>query len=203
MNGDGYTDLIWQNQQDGTVSTWLMQKTQMLSGVVLSRVSDTNWKIVGVADANGDGKVDFFWHNRTTGMVSIWLMDGIRMADAVVLSPDSVADVSWQIAGVGDMNGDGYPDLVWQNQTNGLLSVWYLRGSRMVNWAMLNPSQVADTNWKIRAVADLDGDGKPDLIWQHQATGTISTWLMNGNVMRAGLLLTPSVVPDTNWKIVR
>ena len=41
-----------------------------------------------------------------------------------------------------------------------------------------------------------------DLFWQHQGDGRISVWLMDGVRVVAGTLLSPSLVLDTNWKIV-
>jgi hypothetical protein len=61
---------------------------------------------------------------------------------------------------------------------------------------------VTDLNWKIRAVGDINNDGRTDLVWQHGTQGLVSTWLMNGTSMTAGTLLNPSQVPNTNWKIV-
>jgi hypothetical protein len=205
LNRDGHVDLVWHHESEGWVSTWLMNGTTMISGVLLSpqRVADTNWRIVGVADGNGDGHPDLYWHHRVTGMVSVWLMNGTSLVEGLVLAPERVEDTNWNVAAVGDMNGDGHPDLVWQHAVSGLVSTWFMRGSRMIEATLLNPSQVADLNWKIRALGDVDADGQTDLVWQHQVTGVISTWLMNGASMKAAFLLTPSQVPDTNWKIAR
>ena len=41
-----------------------------------------------------------------------------------------------------------------------------------------------------------------DILWQHQIWGALTVWLMNGTTMTSAALLTPSVVSDTNWKIV-
>ena len=65
----------------------------------------------------------------------------------------------------------------------------------------MSPNQVADTNWKIRAVGDVNRDGHLDLIWQHVTSGQISAWLMNAIGMASGTLLTPGSVPDLNWRI--
>ena len=43
--------------------------------------------------------------------------------------PDSGND--WKIVGVGDFNGDGKPDLVWQHK-DGWLSLWYMNGFTML-----------------------------------------------------------------------
>ena len=67
---------------------------------------------------------------------------------------------------------------------------------------LLSPGQVPDTDWKIRAVDDVNGDFHPDLLWQHQTTGLISAWLMKGRERVDGVLLIPDRVADTNWRIV-
>jgi hypothetical protein len=35
-------------------------------------------------------------------------------------------DVQWRIAGVGDFDGDGYADLVWENTATGQRGIWLL-----------------------------------------------------------------------------
>ena len=65
----------------------------------------------------------------------------------------------------------------------------------------LNPIQVGDTDWKIRAVIDLDGDGQTDLIWQHMSDGYLSVWLMNGITAVNTIYLSPSNV-GSSWKIM-
>jgi hypothetical protein len=115
---------------------------------------------------------------------------------------NQVPDVNWKIVGVGDLNHDGHPDLVWQHQTSGQISVWLMNGTRMMSAVLISPSVVSDLNWKIKAIGDINGDGLDDLIWQNDASGVISAWLMNGTTMTASPLLNPYQITDTNWKIV-
>ncbi len=33
-------------------------------------------------------------------------------------------------------------------------------------------------DWKVAGVADFNGDGNPDLLWQQQSTGAVIVWLI-------------------------
>ena len=64
----------------------------------------------------------------------------------------------------------------------------------------MTPVQAADTDRKIRAVIDLNGDGQTDLIWQHMSDGLLGAWLMqNGTTAANMLFLNPSGV-GSSWK---
>ena len=204
FNGDGHPDLLWHHRTQGWVSAWLMNGTRQVTGVSLfpDRVADTNWEIMATGDFNGDGRRDILWQHRIDGLISVWLMNGTTLMDGRLLTPDRVASPEWRIAGAGDFNGDGKSDIVWQNDVNGWLSVWYMDGTSMADGVWLNPADVGDTDWKIRAVGDINADGRPDLLWQHLGDGSVAAWFMNGVNQIGGTLLSPSAVPDLGWKIV-
>ncbi len=204
LDGDGQMDLVWQNIADGRVSVWLMNGLTQRAGTLLSipQVPDTNWRIRSVGDLNGDGRADLFWQHDGDGRIAVWLMNGLTVIDGTLLNPSQVPDTNWKIVGTADFNGDGSRDLVWHHQTDGRIAVWFMNGTSMVAGTSTSPGQVPDTSWKIRAVGDFNLDGHPDFIWQNIVDGRISAWLMNGLSLTAGVLLTPSQVPDTNWHIV-
>jgi hypothetical protein len=78
------------------------------------------------------------------------------------LTPSAVPDTNWRIVGIADFNSDGHSDLLWQqHQTSGLISVWYMNGLTRTEGVLLSPGQVLDTNWKIRAVWDINEDFPP------------------------------------------
>ena len=39
-----------------------------------------------------------------------------------------VGGTDWDLEGVGDLTGDGKPDLVWRNTTTGENAVWQMNG---------------------------------------------------------------------------
>ena len=202
FNLDGEPDILWQHT-NGDISAWLMRGSQQLSGslFVPSSTGQPDWRAVGIADMNRDGWQDILWRNRVTGQVSVWLMNGMTRIDGRLLTPDTVADTNWEIVGTGDFNMDGWVDLVWRHKTQGSLSVWFMNGTTMRSGTSLSPDRVADTNWKIRTVTDVNGDYKPDLVWEN-TSGQISTWVMNGLTLAQGVLFAPAAISDPNWEIV-
>jgi hypothetical protein len=203
LDQDGQVDLVWQNIADGRVAAWLMNGLTCREGLLFSpgQVADTDWRIRAVGDFSGDGKADLIWQHETQGLVAIWVMNGLQLIDGRLLST-SATDLTWQIVGGGDFDGDGYRDLVWQNRITDEISIWLMAGTTVASTALIPPGLRHDTNFTVRAVGDIDGDGWPDLIWQHELSGLLMCWLMDATTLRTAASLTPAAVPDTNWHIV-
>jgi hypothetical protein len=86
FNGDGKSDILWQNSVNGQRVIWVMNGTSYSSYVDLGIVA-TSWKIVGSADFNADGNQDILWGNRVTGQRVIWLMNGTSYAVMLTWEP--------------------------------------------------------------------------------------------------------------------
>lgn len=198
FNLDGRNDILWQNQATGHLSVWRMNGINQSDDIAVSPgvVADTNWKIVGTLDANRDGSVDILWQH-DGGWVSIWLMNGETLSQAVELSANATADPRWRIVATGDMDRDGYQDIIWQHQ-NGAVSVWFMNGTQLRGGQVI--ASLSDANWRVRGADDFDRDGNVDLLWHHAATGHVAVWQMSRTTLVDGILLGFSV-PDTNWQI--
>lgn len=113
-NGDGFADIIFQNNLDFALAVNLMEDDYVIDhGVRLENTMNTSWRLQAAGDMDGDGKVDLVLRNIATGEVSIQLMDGINIAThgAAIAGPGG----TWEIAGTGDYNGDGRDDISWVN----------------------------------------------------------------------------------------
>jgi hypothetical protein len=137
--------------------------------------------IAGLGDFNGDGKADILWRNNTTGDVSIWLMNGTSVAsqgDLGIVSPSS----GWVIQGVGDFNGDGKADILWQNSTSGEIYIWLMNGTAISSQG--SPGAVsASSGWVIQGAGDFDGNGTSDILWRNSSSGEIYIWFMSGTTI--------------------
>ena len=150
LNGDGRADVIWQNTVVGTLGVWYLDGRAVI-GVASFNVGmpDSNWKIAGAGDLNADGRADVIWQNHATGSIGGWLMDGHSVIGQSSFSYDKVADLNWKIHGVGDTNGDGYADLIWQNMSTGRLAVWFLKNFSVLQTDWLSTTSVDPATWRV------------------------------------------------------
>ncbi|OGG73249.1 hypothetical protein A3A38_03915 [Candidatus Kaiserbacteria bacterium RIFCSPLOWO2_01_FULL_53_17] len=84
---------------------------------------------------------------------------------------------------VADINADGKQDMLWQNSTTGSAHAWLSNGTASFTSSVslkIQGSTVSDPAWKLVSAADVNADGKQDLLWQRSTSGTIAAWSSNG-----------------------
>ena len=199
FNGDGKADILWRNSSTGENYIYFMNGTVILpSEGSIRTIPDQSWKVAGVGDFDGDGKADILWRNSATGENYIYPMNGLTIKPTEGLIR-TVPEQSWQVAGVGDLDGDRKADIVWRKSSTGENYLYPMDGLTIKSTE--GPIRtVPDTAWRIRGVADLDGDGKADIVWRHSVTGSNYLFPMNGTTIKPteGFL---RGVADLTWQI--
>ncbi len=206
VNGDGFPDLIWWNNQTGELSDWTMQGNALIqANADFDTVPDTNWKPVAAADVvdNTSGNPpawELVFQNTATGEISRWSMSGTTVVNYGGDLSTLGASSPWQIVGAPDIDGDGKSDLLFWNNSTGEVSYWStdLANSRVLSFND-DITQVANTDWHLVGSEDTNGDGHSDLLWWNASTGELSRWLMNGTTVTSfgGDELQ---VSDTTWQ---
>ena len=200
FNGDGRSDVLWRHD-NGQLSNWLGQPNGGFVGNDANAMVgvSTSWQVAGTGDFNGDGRDDILWRSNA-GQLSDWLgtaSGGWQGNDGNALV--TVA-TSWNVAGVGDFNGDGRDDILWRND-NGQLSNWLGQANGGFVGNDSNAMVSVSASWNVASVGDFNGDGRDDILWRSD-TGQLSDWLgtVGGgwqNNDANALVGVPS-----NWKII-
>jgi hypothetical protein len=141
VNGDGYADVIvnaWSydagQTDEGAAFVFLGSSTGIPSGnpttayaqIETNQVDGELRRVAGAGDVNGDGYADvivgadfydagesnegaaFIYHGGSEG-----ILDGDPTTAAAQLESDQAhAHLGWSVAGAGDVNGDGYADVI-------------------------------------------------------------------------------------------
>jgi hypothetical protein len=200
FNNDGLNDLVWQNRATGELAVWRMNGINILSGGALTpgNVGDTAWKIVGAFDANLDGQTDLLFQH-DSGYVAIWRMSGETRIEGRVLDASVVVDPQWRIVATGDMDRDGFGDIIWQHP-DGRVAVWYMYGDGFQLREGVVIAAVSDPRWHVEGVDDLNGDGKLDILWRHSGVGDMTVWFMDDRQYVGGQNLNVAM-GNMQWQI--
>ncbi|MBV9550597.1 MAG: VCBS repeat-containing protein, partial [Alphaproteobacteria bacterium] len=142
FNGDGKSDILWQNSVNKSVEVTLMDGASATDMAMW--MGTTNLTAIGTGDFNGDGKSDILFQN-TAGQAVIWYMNGdVRSGTKTISHPTG----SWSVAGAGDVDGNGYSDIIWNNLATDATTATLLGGP-----SSAATSTVLNSNYSLSAPA--------------------------------------------------
>ena len=198
FNGDGMSDILWQNA-NGQAAVWEMNGLTQIPGgsSLVGPNPGPSWKAVGTGD-NGNGPSDILWQN-ANGQGSIWEMNGLTQIPGGSAAVGPNPGPGWAEIGTGDFNHDGHADILWQNASNGQAAIWEMNGTNVIGGGLVGPNP--GPSWKAVGTGDFNGDGHSDILWQN-TDGQAAIWEMNGLTQIPGgsALVGPNPGPD--WKVV-
>ena len=184
LDGDGKADLAVATNGRNSVSVF--RNTSSIGSITSSSfAANVDFAIAGgafsvaIGDLDGDGKLDLAAASQT-GTVSVLrntATSGSITAGSFDTHVDFTTGANPQLIAIGDLDGDGKPDLVVDNLDDGTVSI--LRntstsGSIISSSFAAKVDFASGANPQSIAIGDLDGDGKPDLVIANPPTNTFS-----------------------------
>lgn len=182
LNRDGKVD--WLHERPGVAFEFGDGKGGFKAGGHLEVAQTRNEINVHPVDANGDGFIDLALHwgryDYEPGKSRLYFNDG-RMNFTDSTSTAGLKEDGLAIKGTGDVNHDGFPDLlvlerkrpeVYLNDGKG----HFARLADAIT-GMESSTRPAYVSWGLAIVTDFDNDGKADILWN----GRNFLWLLRGS----------------------
>ncbi len=174
VNKDGKADIIGYSR--GAGSAWYVFRTNAgatnFNVQILKYAARNTWTDFVIADFTGDGRTDFAARVQATNpALSTWYVS--TAGPAGVLSKGKVwgkwGGLPWKDVQAADYNGDGKADIVGRDPATGRWRIAQSNGAKFVSRDLGAWQRDALAKWKNVIVADLNGDGKDDIVGQNAA----------------------------------
>jgi hypothetical protein len=214
LDGDGKVDIAVANGTGSTVSVFRNTSsggtTSFAAGVAISNGASVNAYGIAIGDIDGDGKPDIVTTNESTtvgaGSISIIrnvaspgafsATSGVSFITPTALAntilPTGISTVTTKpfSLALGDLDGDGKIDIAVTNYSTNTVSVF--RNTSTTNTFSFDNATSSNTTTNIAnvsyttgtspgavSIADMDGDGKPDLVVSNYGSPTVSIFRNN------------------------
>ena len=203
LNGDGKPDLAIANFNSASVSVLLNTTAPGATTPTYSPeaqfATKTSPRSVSIGDLNNDGKPDLAIANFISDSVSVLL----NTTAAGATTPNYINQITFAAGrrpgsvSIGDLNGDGKPDLAIACEgSDGVSVLLSTRAAGEVIPTFASPSTFATGSDPYSvSIGDLSGDGKPDLAVANFYTDSVSVLL---NTTAPGAT-TPSYASQTTF----
>ena len=151
------------------------------------------------SDFNGDAHVDVVWQDPVTLGSQVFYMAG-PLGNMFESAAWFTTKNTWRIAAIADFNGDGHPDLLWQDPNSGEAQVWFMGGGQ--GTTILSTAVLSGPNpWHVVATGDFNRDGYQDVVWQDPVSGHVQIWYLGG-LQGITLLNAANVTATNTWQVV-
>lgn len=176
FDDDGHADVLWQGAD--SVHVWLGNGYGGFVDKRLAAAPPAGWNVIGTGDLYGNGSEDIFWYNPDTHQMVYWKVDH----GAYTGYGSATVPAGYVPGGVGVLVSGGHADVVWADASNHL-HVWIGDGSG--TFTDYQSNGYIGSSWIIAGVADVNGDGRDDVIWSQPSTGGLEYFLMDGSRVTA------------------
>ncbi len=210
IDGDGKIDLAISDQTTHTVSVFRNTNTagtndaSSFAGAVSFAIMPPT-----LADLDGDGKLDMAVSSFGTDQVGVFRntsTSGTINASTFATRVDYTTGDGPQKIAAGDLDGDGKPELVVENQVGSTVSIFKNNSVSGTIDASSFAAKLDVTPGSTPAgvaIGDLDGDGRPDLAVANNGSNSLSIFHNQSDLETVGLSGTTTVSPGSEVQLFR
>ena len=211
LDGDGKLDLAVANSDSGTVSIFQNVATP---GVINTNTFAASFDLpcgnatatITAADLDGDGKLDLIAGSVQSETISVFQnvsAGGLLTTNSFAPRVDFGTGYWTHTVAIADFNGDGKPDIGVVGELPSVMSIFQnISTPGSFTAASLAPRVDFGTGWNAWGIAagDLDGDGRPDIVFCNDYDSTIQIY-QNVAPFGTGPVAPAIINQPTNFKV--
>ncbi len=172
LNGDGRPDIIVANRggKANRSSNYICFNDGSGRFPTCNVLSSESATTIAAGDLSGDGMPDLVVPHRDGGQSYVFIND--RKGGFARKLPFGPADAATRAIALSDLNGDGRLDIIIGDEARGGAFIYFNQGFNQSNLMFSDPMPIGektDVPYSI-AVADLNGDGKKDVVLGNEQT---------------------------------
>ncbi|MEI6737772.1 MAG: hypothetical protein WCL29_04755, partial [Pseudomonadota bacterium] len=168
IDGDGRGEIVVRNTQGSTLIGRLNATTGQF-GFTPTTDPGSTFRYVGLLDFAGNGRTDLAYQDLLeVGFGDVFILNEFGGTPLLMRHVTHL----WDVQAVGDLDGDGFGDLVWRylgfspdrpNDT-GVSYIWFSKGG-VAGAPDVRKRGGAPLNWQLLGAADLNADGAADMVY--------------------------------------
>jgi hypothetical protein len=178
----GSMELVWRNNSTGQVGWWAFGTFTAGTNGAIGTVSHTVSPIIAaatgynltLASVSGNELTDFVWTGPSNDLY-IWTNDGGPLGNQFTPHYITNFPAGWTLQGAGDVNGDGFSDLLWTNASTNQFGWWLMNGTTIADVE----SRSINAGYSVSTLGDFNGDGLVDVLFTN-AAGNAYLWTSTG-----------------------
>ena len=196
VGADRYADLMVGVPSSLYAQLWTNTSGSISSSLYTTRSGSSSFgtSVSSAGDINGDGYIDAVIGAPTINSVSVYHSNGSTLAPAVtttITAPAGVTRFGASVSSAGDVNGDGYSDVLVGAPGSNRAFLYYgtATGVNTATPVSLNPSGSASNfGVSVAGLGDVNADGYADVAVGTDGASIVYVWYGGG----AGLGATPT-----------
>jgi len=170
LGGTVYSGLFWRSQSEPrnfqiSLFSGTIDANPPTNLPITQPGLTTNCQAQAVADFYGDGYASVLFLDTASQKLGLWQDPYLTYAVPVTcqsIAFYSLATTDGQVAGIGDFNGDGYPDIFLWNSSAQAGKILLMDGAQVLRQIPVQPATSSD--WSVAGVADFNHSGYADIL---------------------------------------
>ena len=199
LNGDGKDDVLLRHARGSWFYYPMNGRTHIRAQRGTANLTTSlEWRPAGIGDFNGDGKDDVLLRHARRGSWFYYPMNGRSHIRAQRGTANLTTNLEWQLAGIGDFNGDGRDDVMMRH-ARGSWFYYPMNGRSHIRAQRGTANLTTNLEWQPAGIGDFNGDGRDDVMMRH-ARGSWFYYPMNGRSHIRAQRGTANLTTSLDWQ---